>query len=109
MNLKCCNYISQLPQVIEFLANLRHLELPCMDLWNVYMPCGISELTNLQTIHAIKFRSDSGSCGIADLVKLDNLRGEDCFSNIGDSKVQAWILGSNGMKLRLQISLVSNI
>uniref|UniRef100_A0A0E0H343 NB-ARC domain-containing protein n=1 Tax=Oryza nivara TaxID=4536 RepID=A0A0E0H343_ORYNI len=82
MNLKCCNYLSELPQGIKFLANLRHLELPRIDNWNVYMPCGISELTNLQTMHTIKFTSDSGSCGIADLVNLDNLRGELCISGI---------------------------
>uniref|UniRef100_A0A0E0KSS7 Uncharacterized protein n=1 Tax=Oryza punctata TaxID=4537 RepID=A0A0E0KSS7_ORYPU len=82
MNLKCCNYLSELPQGIKFLANLRHLELPRMDNWDVYMPCGISELINLQTMHTIKFTSDSGSCGIADLVNLDNLRGELCISGI---------------------------
>ncbi|KAL5213775.1 hypothetical protein ABZP36_002927 [Zizania latifolia] len=75
MNLKCCNCLGELPQGIKFLANLRHLELPCINNWNVYIPCGIAELANLQTMHMIKFTSDSSSCGIADLVILDNLRG----------------------------------
>ena len=82
MNLKCCNNLSELPKGIKFLTNLRHLELPSMDDWNMYMPCGIGELTNLQTMHVIKVGSDSGSCGIADLANLNKLRGELCISGI---------------------------
>ncbi|CAL5026480.1 unnamed protein product [Urochloa decumbens] len=82
MNLKCCNNLSELPKGIRFLTNLRHLELPSMDDWKMCMPCGIGELINLQTIHVIKVGSDSDSCGIADLVNLNKLRGELCISGI---------------------------
>uniref|UniRef100_K3Y569 Uncharacterized protein n=2 Tax=Setaria italica TaxID=4555 RepID=K3Y569_SETIT len=82
MNLKSCNSLSELPKGIKFLTNLRHLELPSMDDWNMYMPCGIGELINLQTMHVIKVGSDSGSCGIADLVNLNKLRGELSISGI---------------------------
>jgi Leucine-rich repeat (LRR) protein len=82
MNLKCCNNLSELPKGIKFLTNLRHLELPSMDDGNMCMPCGIGELTNLQTIHVIRVGSDPGSCGIADLVNLNKLRGELCVSGI---------------------------
>lgn len=82
MNLKCCEWLGELPLGIKFLTNLRHLELPSMDNWNVYMPRGIGELTNLQTMHMIKVGSDSGSCGIADLVNLNKLKGELCISGI---------------------------
>jgi hypothetical protein len=76
VNLKCCNCLIELPQGIKFLSNLRHLELPSMDNWNVYLPRGIGELANLQTMHMIKVGSDSASCGIDDLVSLDKLRGQ---------------------------------
>uniref|UniRef100_A0A0A9CEA1 R13L1/DRL21-like LRR repeat region domain-containing protein n=1 Tax=Arundo donax TaxID=35708 RepID=A0A0A9CEA1_ARUDO len=46
------------------------------------MPCGLGELTNLQTMHVIKVGSDSGSCRIADLVNLNKLRGELCISGM---------------------------
>jgi hypothetical protein len=82
MNLKFCNYLSELPQGIKFLSNLRHLELPLMDNWNVYMPHEIGELTKLQTMHMIKVGGDSASCGIDDLVNLGKLRGELCISGI---------------------------
>ncbi|TVU15266.1 hypothetical protein EJB05_38777 [Eragrostis curvula] len=87
MNLKCCNCLSELPRGIKFLANLRHLELPSMDNWNVYMPHGIGELTNLQTMHTIKVGGDPASCGIADLINLDKLRGELCISGIENVSV----------------------
>ncbi|CAN6235606.1 unnamed protein product [Urochloa humidicola] len=82
INLKRCNNLSELPKGIRFLTNLRHLELPSMDDWKMCMPCGIGELTNLQTVHVIKVGSDSDSCGIADLVNLNKLRGELCISGI---------------------------
>lgn len=88
MNLKYCNRLSELPpQGIKFLTKLRHLELPSTDNWNVYMPRGIGKLTNLQTMHMIKVGSDSTSCGIADLINLDKLRGELCISGIENVSV----------------------
>ncbi|GJN27838.1 hypothetical protein PR202_gb15892 [Eleusine coracana subsp. coracana] len=82
MNLKCCNCLSELPQGIKFLTNLRHLELPSMYDWNVYMPSGIGELANLQTMNTIKVGNDSGSCSMDDLVHLNKLRGQLYISGI---------------------------
>ncbi|KAL6903514.1 hypothetical protein ACP4OV_004327 [Aristida adscensionis] len=82
INLKCCDCLSELPLGIKFLTNLRHLELPFMDSWNIYMPSGIGELTNLQTMHMIKVGGDSSSCGISDLFNLNKLRGELCISGM---------------------------
>ncbi|TVU14046.1 hypothetical protein EJB05_37491, partial [Eragrostis curvula] len=82
MNLRCCNCLTEVPQGIKFLTNLRHLELPSMYNQNVCMPCGIGELTNLQTMQTIKVGNDSGSCRIDDLVSLNKLRGQLCISGI---------------------------
>ncbi|KAL6652399.1 hypothetical protein ACP70R_011324 [Stipagrostis hirtigluma subsp. patula] len=74
--------IECLPHSVGELIHLRHLELPSMDNWNVYMPRGIGELTNLQTMHMVRVGSDSGSFGIADLVNLNKLRGELCIAGM---------------------------
>ncbi|CAD6263093.1 unnamed protein product [Miscanthus lutarioriparius] len=102
LSLKCCNSLGDLPQGIKFLTNLRHLELPSMDNWNMCMPCGIGELTNLQTMHVIKVGSDSGSCGICDLVNLNKLKGELCISGI-ENITSAQITPEASMKNKVEL------
>ncbi|CAD6263072.1 unnamed protein product [Miscanthus lutarioriparius] len=102
LSLKCCNSLGELPQGIKFLTNLRHLELPSMDNWNMCMPCEIGELTNLQTMHVIKVGSDSGSCGIADLVNLNKLKGELCISGI-ENITSAQITPEASMKNKVEL------
>ncbi|KAB1225344.1 Disease resistance protein RGA2 [Morella rubra] len=69
--------LEELPRDIKKLVNLRHLEIDGCDALK-YMPRGLGELTNLQTLS--KFVIPSGSvseeCGdLSELNKLNSLRG----------------------------------
>uniref|UniRef100_A0A2N9GA38 Rx N-terminal domain-containing protein n=1 Tax=Fagus sylvatica TaxID=28930 RepID=A0A2N9GA38_FAGSY len=91
LKLSECGNLKELPRHIQNLVSLRHLEIyRCYSL--SYMPCGIGRLTSLQTLslfvvskedHAA---SSSKHCGgLAELNKLNNLRGELCIKNL------AWV------------------
>ncbi|CAL5089791.1 unnamed protein product [Urochloa decumbens] len=72
IKLNHCSSLTQLPQGIKLLLNLRCLEIPHS---NIQMPSGIGELTRLQRLPYFSIGKDSAGCGIQELNDLVNLRG----------------------------------
>uniref|UniRef100_A0A2N9FNW9 Rx N-terminal domain-containing protein n=1 Tax=Fagus sylvatica TaxID=28930 RepID=A0A2N9FNW9_FAGSY len=82
--------LKELPRDIQKLISLKHLEIDgCESL--THMPCGIGQLTSLQTLPLfvvskdLKASSSKHCGGLAELNKLNNLRGELCIKNL------AWV------------------
>ncbi|CAL4917472.1 unnamed protein product [Urochloa decumbens] len=94
LGLTNCYYLEVLPHKIKNLHMLRHIDLvmSCNSCHNVCrlrcMPKDIGLLTDLQTLsrfvvsHRSALRIDTNRGGIAELAKLDNLRGELLISNL---------------------------
>uniref|UniRef100_A0A2N9HL63 Rx N-terminal domain-containing protein n=1 Tax=Fagus sylvatica TaxID=28930 RepID=A0A2N9HL63_FAGSY len=88
--LKLYGELKELPKNIQNLVSLKHLEI---DSWKslTHMPYGIGQLTSLQTLPLFVVSKDrkassSKHCGgLAELNKLNNLRGELCIKNL------AWV------------------
>ena len=85
-----CGKLKELPRDIKKLVNLEHLEIDgCKSL--THMPCGLGQLTSLQTLQLFVVSKElavfpSKRCGeLAELNKLNNLRGELCIKNL------AWV------------------
>ncbi|CAL9136923.1 unnamed protein product, partial [Musa textilis] len=74
LDLKRCEFLSDLPRGIGNLINLRHLILPIMGDRHVCIPPGIRKLTNLQTLPIFYVKPDRFHCGIEELKELVNLR-----------------------------------
>ncbi|CAN6165814.1 unnamed protein product [Urochloa humidicola] len=72
IKLNHCSSLTQLPQGIKLLLNLRCLEIPHS---NIQMPSGIGELTRLQRLPYFAIGNESAGCGIQELNELVNLRG----------------------------------
>ncbi|CAN6209856.1 unnamed protein product [Urochloa humidicola] len=72
IKLNHCSSLTQLPQGIKLLFNLRCLEIPHS---NIQMPSGIGELTRLQRLPYFAIGNESAGCGIEELNELVNLRG----------------------------------
>ncbi|CAN6213722.1 unnamed protein product [Urochloa humidicola] len=73
IKLNHCSSLTQLPQGIKLLLNLRCLEIPHS---NIQMPSGIGELTRLQRLPLFAIRNEPSGCGIEELNELVNLRGQ---------------------------------
>ncbi|PAN10488.1 hypothetical protein PAHAL_2G096500 [Panicum hallii] len=72
IKLNNCSSLTQLPQGIKLLLNLRCLEIPHS---NIQMPSGIGELTRLQRLPFFAIGNEPAGCGIEELNELVNLRG----------------------------------
>ncbi|KAG0542502.1 hypothetical protein BDA96_02G109700 [Sorghum bicolor] len=72
IKLNHCSSLTQLPQGIKLLLNLRCLEIPHSD---IKMPPGIGELTRLQRLPFFAIGNEPAGCSIADLNQLVNLKG----------------------------------
>ncbi|CAD6226064.1 unnamed protein product [Miscanthus lutarioriparius] len=72
IKLNHCSSLTQLPQGIKLLLNLRCLEIPHSD---IKMPSGIGELTRLQRLPFFAIGNEPAGCSIADLNELVNLEG----------------------------------
>uniref|UniRef100_A0A0E0LJ95 NB-ARC domain-containing protein n=1 Tax=Oryza punctata TaxID=4537 RepID=A0A0E0LJ95_ORYPU len=72
MKLNHCSSLTQLPQYIKLLLNLRCLEIAHS---NVQMSSGIRVLTSLQKLPVFVVGNGSAGCGIEELDELVNLRG----------------------------------
>jgi hypothetical protein len=85
-----CWKLEELPRDIKNLVNLRHLQIDqCPTL--TYMPRGLGQLTNLQTLSTFVVHSGSHSKhsnidGLQKLNRLKNLRGELAVKNLGHGK-----------------------
>uniref|UniRef100_A0A0A9HJX9 Uncharacterized protein n=1 Tax=Arundo donax TaxID=35708 RepID=A0A0A9HJX9_ARUDO len=71
VKLNYCSSLTQLPQGIKLLLNLRCLEIPHY----IQMPSGIAELTRLQRLPVFAVGNGSAKCGIEELSELVSLRG----------------------------------
>ena len=82
-----CGELKELPRDIKKLVTLKHLEIDC---WKslTHMPYGIEQLNSLQTLPLFVVSKDleassSKYCGgLAELNKLNNLRGELYIKNL---------------------------
>uniref|UniRef100_A0A2N9H1Y4 NB-ARC domain-containing protein n=1 Tax=Fagus sylvatica TaxID=28930 RepID=A0A2N9H1Y4_FAGSY len=90
LKLSGCENLKELPRDIQKLISLKHLEIDgCESL--THMPCGIGQLTSLQTLPLfvvskdLKASSAKHCGGLAELNKLNNLRGELSIKNL------AWV------------------
>ncbi|NP_001169355.1 Putative disease resistance RPP13-like protein 1-like [Zea mays] len=72
IKLNHCSSLTQLPQGIKLLLNLRCLEIPHSG---IKMPSGIGELTRLQRLPFFAIENEPAGCTIADLNELVNLEG----------------------------------
>jgi hypothetical protein len=72
IKLNYCSSLTQLPQGIKLLLNLRCLEIPHSG---IKMPSGIGELTRLQRLPFFAIGNEPAGCTIADLNELVNLEG----------------------------------
>ncbi|GJN12229.1 hypothetical protein PR202_ga30521 [Eleusine coracana subsp. coracana] len=72
IKLNNCSSLTQLPQGIKLLRNLRCLEIPHS---NIQIPSEIGELTRLQRLPVFRVGNESSGCGIEKLNELVNLRG----------------------------------
>ncbi|KAJ3676154.1 hypothetical protein LUZ60_003566 [Juncus effusus] len=76
LNLRRCNYLEELPVGIKLLISLRHLYLPLSETCSLLMPCGLGQMTELQTLPMFVVLKKNDACGIEELGSLVNLRGE---------------------------------
>uniref|UniRef100_A0A2N9G008 Rx N-terminal domain-containing protein n=1 Tax=Fagus sylvatica TaxID=28930 RepID=A0A2N9G008_FAGSY len=90
LKLSSCVKLKELPRDIQKLICLKHLEIDgCVSL--AHMSYGIGQLTSLQTLPLFVVTKDleassSKHCGgLAELNKLNNLRGKLCIKNL------AWV------------------
>ncbi|KAF8776321.1 hypothetical protein HU200_003640 [Digitaria exilis] len=89
IKLNQCSSLTQLPQGIKLLSNLRCLEIPHS---NIKMPSGIGELTRLQRLSFFAIGHEPAGCGIEELNELVNLRGHlhiTGLSNLNDAQAAA--------------------
>ncbi|XP_065022105.1 putative disease resistance protein At3g14460 [Musa acuminata AAA Group] len=73
LDLKHCEFLSDLPRGIGNLINLRHLILPILEDLHVCIPPGLRKLTNLQTLPIFYIKPDRFHCGVEELKELVNL------------------------------------
>ncbi|KAJ1288858.1 hypothetical protein BS78_02G120200 [Paspalum vaginatum] len=111
IKLNHCSSLTQLPQGIKLLLNLRCLEIPHS---NIHMPSGIGELTRLQKLPFFSIGNESAGCGIEELNELVNLRGHLHITGLnnldGAQAATAKLCNKFGIqKLTLEWSELTNI
>ena len=90
LELSHCQYLKEFPKDTKELINLRHLENDrCSSL--SHMPCGIGELTLLESLPVFPIGTRSEVGRLSELKRLNNLQGElmiQKLENIRDAKAE---------------------
>ena len=90
LELSHCQYLKEFPKDTKELINLRHLENDqCSNL--SHMPCGIGELTLLESLPVFVIGTGSEVGRLSELQRLNNLQGElmiQKLENIRDAKAE---------------------